>query len=207
MTTIVTAEEFSIRAQKVRQFAHNLFQSGPDWLTFFREVLGVSGAARKVFPTQEEFIAFEKTAEYTSIQNMVASLRQRKAGGGATHEPTRVITVRLPESLHEALKAEAADHSTSMNKLCISKLLQVLQEAEEAAKPTNAIQSRPLVTQNAVVQPTIAPALAVSPATTTPSHHTQPASTTPMNRPGHAPSQPGTSPLSSRFNNEQHRNF
>ena len=41
-------------------------------------------------------------------------------------EPTRVITVRLPKSLHEALRVEAHEHRTSMNKLCISKLLQFI---------------------------------------------------------------------------------
>ena len=61
---------------------------------------------------------------------MVASLRTRK-DGGRKNQRTRVITLRLPESLHESLKAEAADHNTSMNKLCISKLLQVLIEDEK----------------------------------------------------------------------------
>ncbi len=64
---------------------------------------------------------------------MVAGLRGRKIPGNNSNEPTRVITVRLPESLHEALKAEASDHNTSMNKLCISKLLQVLIENERVA--------------------------------------------------------------------------
>ena len=39
-------------------------------------------------------------------------------------EPTRVITVRIPQCLHDALRIEAFEHRTSMNKLCISKLLQ-----------------------------------------------------------------------------------
>jgi predicted HicB family RNase H-like nuclease len=39
-----------------------------------------------------------------------------------------VITVRLPKSLHESLRAEAHDRRTSMNKLCISKLLQVIDD-------------------------------------------------------------------------------
>ena len=43
-----------------------------------------------------------------------------------TAEPTRVITVRLPKSMHDALKDEAYEHRTSMNKLCISKLLQFI---------------------------------------------------------------------------------
>ena len=37
-----------------------------------------------------------------------------------------MITVRLPKSLHEALRDEAHEHRTSMNKLCISKLLQFI---------------------------------------------------------------------------------
>jgi predicted HicB family RNase H-like nuclease len=106
--------------------ARELFQSKPDWVTFFRETLGVNGAARNVFSRQEEYVAFEKSREYAEIQNMVLALRNRKIPANTGAEATRVITVRLPESLHEALKAEANDHNTSMNKLCISKLLQVL---------------------------------------------------------------------------------
>ncbi len=123
---VQTQEGFSSRCQKVLQVARELFQSKPDWVTFFRETLGVSGAARSVFPRQQDYVAFEKSREYTEIQNMVLALRNRKIPGSSGNEPTRVITVRLPESLHEALKAEASDHNTSMNKLCISKLLQVL---------------------------------------------------------------------------------
>ena len=37
-----------------------------------------------------------------------------------------MITVRLPKSLHESLRAEAHEKRTSMNKLCISKLLQFI---------------------------------------------------------------------------------
>lgn len=126
-------EGFTGRCQKVLQVAKPLFHEKPDWVTFFRETLGVKGAARAVFPSQEEYVLFEQSAEFAEIQKMVASLRTRKAGG-SKNEATRVITVRLPESLHEALKAEASDHNTSMNKLCISKLLQVLIENEKAAK-------------------------------------------------------------------------
>ena len=39
-----------------------------------------------------------------------------------------MITVRLPKSMHESLRTEAHDLRTSMNKLCISKLLQVIGE-------------------------------------------------------------------------------
>ena len=141
-TMVQTQEGFSTRCQKVLQVARELFQSKPDWVTFFRETLGVSGAARSVFPRQQDYVAFEKSREYAEIQNMVLALRNRKIPGSSGNEPTRVITVRLPESLHEALKAEASDHNTSMNKLCISKLLQVLVDsaAGKNATPQRAMQ-------------------------------------------------------------------
>ena len=46
----------------------------------------------------------------------------------AKDEPLKVITVRLPESMHKALKAEARrlsvelNEDVSMNRLCIEKL-------------------------------------------------------------------------------------
>ena len=154
---MVQQEGFAGRCQKVLQVARQLYQGKPDWVTFFRETLGVNGAARSVFPSQEEYVKFEQSNEFAEIQKMVAGLRTRKAGGGK-NEPTRVITVRLPESLHEALKAEASDHNTSMNKLCISKLLQVLIENEKAQAAQNAaaaIATRPATPP---VEPIMAPA-------------------------------------------------
>ena len=133
MNDVIVTESFDTRSQKVLQVAKHLYQSNPDWVTFFREVLGVEGAARSVFPDQNDYVSFEKTSQYCEIQQMVTNLRNRKIPGASHNEVTRVITVRLPESLHEALKAEAADHKTSMNKLCISKLLQVLNEEEVSA--------------------------------------------------------------------------
>lgn len=140
MNDIMVQEGFAGRCQKVLQVAKQLYQGKPDWVTFFRETLGVNGAARSVFANQEEYVKFEQSEEFAEIQKMVAGLRTRKAGSGK-NEPTRVITVRLPESLHEALKAEASDHNTSMNKLCISKLLQVLID-EDNANQAAAAQAR-----------------------------------------------------------------
>jgi predicted HicB family RNase H-like nuclease len=129
LTVPVNHEDRRSTAQRV---ANEMFSHQPDWITFFREVLGVDGLLRKLFATPEELAAFEKTAEYTEIQQMLARLREKTAGGLDDKEPTRVITVRLPKSLHESLKTEAHDRNTSMNQLCISKLLQVI-EAEGLA--------------------------------------------------------------------------
>ena len=59
---------------------------------------------------------------------MLVKLREKRTSTDPEAEPTRVITVRLPKSMHEYLRTEAHDLRTSMNKLCISKLLQVIGE-------------------------------------------------------------------------------
>ena len=114
------------REQVVVQHALDLFHRAPDWVTFYREVLGVDGLVRKLFPRAEELFVFEQSPECAQIQQMLARLREKKEEPSQELEPTRVITVRLPKSVHESLKVEAHDRRTSMNKLCISKLLQIV---------------------------------------------------------------------------------
>ena len=129
VATPVAHEDRKHTAQRI---ANEMFHQQPDWITFFREVLGVDGLLRKLFSTPEELATFEKTPEYAEIQLLLARLRERTGAAADGKEPTRVITVRLPKSLHEALKTEAHDRKTSMNQLCISKLLKVI-DAEMAA--------------------------------------------------------------------------
>lgn len=116
------------REDEVYRAARELFDQGPDWVTFFREVLGVTGVVRRHFPTREALSTFEKTETYIKIQQMLSKLRERTAEVPAPEEPTAVITVRLPKSMHEALRNEAHEYRTSMNKLCISKLLQFIDQ-------------------------------------------------------------------------------
>ena len=111
---------------QVYHLADQLFQRKPDWVTFYREVMGIEGIIRRVFPNQADLLQFEQSREYSDIQQMVAKLRERSGEPAENREPTRVITVRLPKSLHESLRTEAHERKTSMNKLCISKLLQMV---------------------------------------------------------------------------------
>lgn len=107
--------------------AASLYITEPDWMTFFRSILGVEGIVRQLFNTKELLAQFEQSAEFDQIQMMLAELRMKKVPA-AFDEPVKMITVRVPASLHEALRAEALDRRTSLNKLCISKLLQVVED-------------------------------------------------------------------------------
>src|SRR3569623_3255314 len=114
------------KEQLVHRTAQELFEQSPDWVTFFRSVLGVGGVVRENYKTTDEMQMFEQTPEYAEVQQMMARLRERSGDLPPTKEPTRVITVRLPHSLHESLRLAAHERRTRMNKLCISKLLQLV---------------------------------------------------------------------------------
>jgi len=133
-------------AQQARETAAALYSAKPDWVTFYREVLGVHGLVRRLYPTAEELAEFEKTDAYHEIQQMLAELRRTKGTQpDEDAEPTRVITVRMPKSLHEMLHEEAYTHRTSVNKLCISKLLRIIDSQCVPGRPTPG--KRPAVTQ------------------------------------------------------------
>jgi predicted HicB family RNase H-like nuclease len=125
----MTDQQTMENEQQAIQAATELFDRKPDWVTFYREIMGVDGIVRKLYPTADALANFEQTEEFTKIQQMLARLRSgTKADDKDSKEPTRVITVRLPKSLHDTLKAEAHNHHTSMNQLCIAKLLQMVDD-------------------------------------------------------------------------------
>lgn len=121
------------KCQEVLRIAEELYRQNPDWMTFFREILGLEGVMRRSFPTPPELFEFERSPQYREVQNMLAMLRERRGVKPKEEEPTTVITVRLPKSLHDALRVEAHERKTSINRLCIAKLLQAIDG--EAAMP------------------------------------------------------------------------
>jgi predicted HicB family RNase H-like nuclease len=131
------------KPQEVIRIAQTLFHQNPDWVTFFREVLGLGGIVRQMYPSAAALTEFEKTSEYGEIQQMLAKLRVEGPPVPEDKEPTRVITVRLPKSLHEFLQVEAHEKCTSMNQLCISKLVQWLDSDLAASKSGSGSSSAP----------------------------------------------------------------
>ena len=114
------------KQNEIKQTAEQLYAQGTDWVTFYREILSVKGIVRRCFPSREQFAAFEQTEGYQDLLLLLTKLRAQGPLEMDDDEPTRVITVRLPKSLHETLRDEAFERHTSMNKLCISKLLQFI---------------------------------------------------------------------------------
>jgi len=147
------------KAAEVYRAACELFDERPDWVTFFRRILGRKGIVRESYPDAELLRKFEQTRTYLKIQQMLAKLREQGIDPEVTPaEPVRVITVRIPESLHELLRDEAGDLRTSVNKLCISKLLQLIdkelvpEEATIRANLARAKREREQVRQGATAE-------------------------------------------------------
>lgn len=123
---LTPAQDFDERCNQAFSMSNDLFGHAPTWVCFFREVMAVDGLARKLFPTDEEYGQFMTTSHYDQLLQMLTALRSRDLPENDPNDPQRMITVRLPKSLHEALCDEAGRLNISVNKLCISRLLQVL---------------------------------------------------------------------------------
>ena len=114
--------------QAILEVAERLFAANPDWIIFFREIMGLDGIVRRTFQTPDSLMRFECSAEYARIREMLDALRQKQHEKTPVREVQRVVTVRMPMALHGTLKAEAQEMNVSINKLCISKLLKLLDE-------------------------------------------------------------------------------
>ena len=124
------AELLHQRELAVLQVAERLHAMNPEWVVYFREVLGVEGVVRRTFREAEELVRFECSPHYARIREMLDDLRSRQQAIPAGRETQRVVTVRMPRTLHESLKAEAESMEVSINTLCISKLLKILDQPD-----------------------------------------------------------------------------
>lgn len=124
----VVVDDVAARAREVYLFTERLMGQVSDWIIVFREIFGPDGVARRYFPTSEEMEKFEQTLEYRAIRQFIAQVREQNSDGADGKVATRMITVRIPKSLHDSLRVEAHERRTSMNKLCIWKLVQTLED-------------------------------------------------------------------------------
>ncbi len=123
---VVPAEDFRQRCLQAFDIANELFGHAPTWVCFYRELMGTDGFIRRLFPNDEEFGTFLRSDQYHQVQLMLTALRSRDLPETDPNDPQRMITVRLPKSLHEAMCEEAERLNISVNRLCISRMLQLL---------------------------------------------------------------------------------
>jgi predicted HicB family RNase H-like nuclease len=124
--TLEPAPNFEQRCRQAFDVANDLFTNAPTWVCFYRELMGGSGMLHILFDNNKEFGAFLRTDQHHQIQSMLTALRSRDLPENDPNDPQRMITVRLPKSLHEAMCEEAGRLNISVNRLCISRMLQLL---------------------------------------------------------------------------------
>lgn len=104
--------------------ARAIFSRCNSWTQFHADVLGARGVVKQYLQDLEELQAFEQSEVHEELQDMLLRLRIATR----EQESIRVITVRIPKSLHDAIRDEAKARDISVNKLCICKLVQQLDE-------------------------------------------------------------------------------
>ena len=117
---------FDAGCQQAFDVANDLFGNAPTWVCFYRELMGGRGLIPMLFPEDDDFGRFLRTEQYHQIQMMLTALRSRDLPENDPNDPQRMITVRLPKSLHEAMCDEAGRLNISVNRPCISRMLQLL---------------------------------------------------------------------------------
>lgn len=121
--------DFANRCQQVLTWSAEIFGVAPTWTAFYREVLGKDGMVHKLFPNHEERANYEECPQHCQILEMLTTLRSRDLPENDPTEPQRMITIRLPLTLHDAICNEANELEVSVNKLCITRMLQQLDKS------------------------------------------------------------------------------
>ncbi len=120
----MAGRSIAARAREAETFARGLRDQGKNWLEAHNALYGLGGKCATLFPTRADRTAFAKTPEHERISALLNELSDPPAGGAV--QPLRTASgnlhVRLPRSLHAALRAEAEVEDISLNQLILAKL-------------------------------------------------------------------------------------
>jgi hypothetical protein len=112
------------RAGEALAFARQLKDHGKNWLEAHNALSGIGGRCGALFPNRADRTAFAKTAQYEQIHRLLSGLPDPPPQDGVPPLETASgnLHVRLPRSLHAALRAEAEAECISLNQLIVAKL-------------------------------------------------------------------------------------
>ncbi|MEL6895565.1 MAG: hypothetical protein AAFP90_05620 [Planctomycetota bacterium] len=116
-------QPYGIKCVLVKQAAESVFSQTGYWAVFYSHVLGVNGVVAKMFPSESERRRFETSEHFDELLAMLTAIRAADTSKIAKVDKQRMLTVRVPETLHETLRHECDQLDVAMNRLAISKLL------------------------------------------------------------------------------------
>jgi predicted HicB family RNase H-like nuclease len=123
LSAVDPSDSYDGRCRQTLLLAEEAFAKTGSWVIFFREILGIGGIVQQLFSDPDEFKQFTAGPEYATLHEMLAAIRSQDQSKSDAAEPERMITIRIPRSLHELLQEESKASGLSINKLAISKLL------------------------------------------------------------------------------------
>lgn len=109
-------------AQRVVANAKVLFDCRPNWAVFYEQVFGINGIIEKAYPTPPQRHAFERTAEYGELHDLLNRL--------IILDPLRgevlAVTIWVPVGVWAMLDRESGGNFVRFESLCLLRLLQPL---------------------------------------------------------------------------------
>lgn len=116
-----------VPAKKLEQFSAAVDKAASETTTFvdlWNRITGVGGTVQQLFPDRSERTAFMESDQWKRYQELVS---QRMGGSQekmmrGMPDASGNLSVRLPRSLHAALKLEAEEEGVSINQLIVAKL-------------------------------------------------------------------------------------
>ena len=106
------------KAKQLLDAGESLARTAETWADLSNTLFDpIEGLVAKAFPTRAERERFAKTGEYRALQDLIDSAVQRTGlvpGATPTKKSGRFV-VRLPNTLHAALEAEADAEGVSLN--------------------------------------------------------------------------------------------
>jgi hypothetical protein len=126
----VVDKDFGERAMYVMEQAKAIASSSKSWLAFSAALFDQhKGLIAKTFPGMDERELFFHTAQFDIVNDLLRDLLIRfGVRDRAPSQKSGKFMVRLPESLHAALEAEAKNEGVSLNQLVVAKLSMTLWE-------------------------------------------------------------------------------
>ncbi|MEM9826273.1 MAG: toxin-antitoxin system HicB family antitoxin [Planctomycetota bacterium] len=118
------SDDYEQREAEVLRVAEEVFVATGHWVVFLRTLLGTEGVVAHLFPNPEDRQRFNQSEAHSELQEMVAAIRSSDRTKPTCVEPARMITLRIPVTLHEILTAEAEESGLSINQIAIGKLIQ-----------------------------------------------------------------------------------
>lgn len=125
--TLSQGGELKERADALLEIAEAAAERAEHWTDLHNAVFGLGSKFSMWFPDRSDRVKFTQSYQCAKIMDMIEDLRERKGDpesvAAVAAKANGAISLRLPQTIHAALLAEADAEGVSLNQLCLAKLV------------------------------------------------------------------------------------